>query len=114
MLVTDGFIFSQEPTSGLRTSEVEPGSPLSYSDMSSVATGVEDVLSSVRPGVNDELAVRAVLSQSGPLVPATGVPGTTDGSTASGPQARDTFVYFLCLTVALYSYFYCKLLSPSY
>ncbi|VDP36838.1 unnamed protein product [Schistosoma curassoni] len=91
MLVTDGFIFSQEPTSGLRTSEVEPGSPLSYSDMSSVATGVEDVLSSVRPGVNDELAVRAVLSQSGPLVPATGVPGTTDGSTASGPQARDTF-----------------------
>ncbi|CAH8584752.1 unnamed protein product [Schistosoma mattheei] len=75
-----------EPTSGLRTSEVEPGSPLSYSDMSSVATGVEDVLSSVRPGVNDELAVRAVLSQSGPLVPATGVPGTTDGSTASGPQ----------------------------
>ncbi|KAK4468517.1 hypothetical protein MN116_007716 [Schistosoma mekongi] len=76
-----------EPTSGLRTSEVEPGSALSYSDMSSVATGVgEDILSSVRPGVNDELAVRAVLSQSGPLVPATGVPGTTDGSTASGPQ----------------------------
>ncbi|XP_018653176.1 putative dna replication licensing factor MCM4 [Schistosoma mansoni] len=80
-----------EPTSGLRTSEVEPGSPLSYSDMSSVATGVEDVLSSVRPGVNDEVAVRAVLSQSGPLVPATGVPGTTDGSTASGPQARNIF-----------------------
>ncbi|KAH8873524.1 DNA replication licensing factor mcm4-A [Schistosoma japonicum] len=76
-----------EPTSGLRTSEVEPGSALSYSDMSSVATGVgEDILSSVRPGVNDELAVRAVLSQSGPLVPATGVPGTTDGSTGSGPQ----------------------------
>ncbi|TNN14673.1 DNA replication licensing factor mcm4-A [Schistosoma japonicum] len=76
-----------EPTSGLRTSEVEPGSALSYSDMSSVATGVgEDIFSSVRPGVNDELAVRAVLSQSGPLVPATGVPGTTDGSTGSGPQ----------------------------
>ncbi|CAH8585681.1 unnamed protein product [Heterobilharzia americana] len=77
-----------EPTSGLRTSEVEPGSPLSYSDMSSVATGVgEDILSSVRPGVNDELAVRAVLSQTGPLIPATtGAAGTTDASTASGPQ----------------------------
>ncbi|CAL8096807.1 unnamed protein product [Calicophoron daubneyi] len=73
--------------SGLRTSEIEPGSPLSYSDMSSVAGG--DATSSLRPGVNDEAAVRAVLSQSGPLVPAagtTGVPGTTDGSTRSGPQ----------------------------
>ncbi|CAH8864825.1 unnamed protein product [Trichobilharzia szidati] len=81
-------ISNAEPTSGLRTSEVEPGSPLSYSDMSSVATVVgEDVLSSVRPGVNDELAVRAVLSQSGRLIPATtGALGTTDASTASGPQ----------------------------
>lgn len=59
--------------------------------MSSVATGAgDDIFSSIRPGVNDEMAVRAVLSQSGPLVPAVGgangLPGTTEASTASGPQ----------------------------
>ncbi|KAA0197855.1 DNA replication licensing factor MCM4 [Fasciolopsis buskii] len=75
--------------SGLRTSEVEPGSPLSYSDMSSATGGVGEVTSSIRPGVNDEAAVRAVLSQSGPLVPAAGTGGvteTTEGSARSFPQ----------------------------
>ncbi|KAF6777174.1 hypothetical protein AHF37_03518 [Paragonimus kellicotti] len=77
----------QDPRSGLRTSEVEPGSPLSYSDMSSYTGAGGDGLSSIRPGVNDEAAVRAVLSQSGPLVPADGgIAGTTDGSSRSGPQ----------------------------
>ncbi|GAA35808.2 minichromosome maintenance protein 4 [Clonorchis sinensis] len=76
---------SIDPRSGLRTSEVEPGSPLSYSDMSSVATG-GDGLSSVRPGVNDEAAMRAVLSQSGPLVATEGLVGTTETSSLSGPQ----------------------------
>ncbi|KAF8572065.1 hypothetical protein P879_00806 [Paragonimus westermani] len=78
---------SVDPRSGLRTSEVEPGSPLSYSDMSSYTGAGGDGLSSIRPGVNDEAAVRAVLSQSGPLVPADGgIAGTTDGSSRSGPQ----------------------------
>ncbi|KAF5394908.1 DNA replication licensing factor MCM4 [Paragonimus heterotremus] len=78
---------SMDPRSGLRTSEVEPGSPLSYSDMSSYTGAGGDGLSSIRPGVNDEAAVRAVLSQSGPLVPADGgIAGTTDGSSRSGPQ----------------------------
>ncbi|VDP92312.1 unnamed protein product [Echinostoma caproni] len=82
-------ISNVETRSGLRTSEVEPGSPLSYSDMSSVTGGVGEAMSSIRPGVNDEAAVRAVLSQSGPLVPAAGTGGsmeTTEGSARSVPQ----------------------------
>lgn len=39
----------------MRTSEVDPGSPLSYSDMSSVTgSHAGDARSSVRPGVNEE------------------------------------------------------------
>ncbi|CAH8456734.1 unnamed protein product [Dicrocoelium dendriticum] len=75
---------SADLRSGLRTSEVEPGSPLSYSDMSSVTAG-GDAFSSLRPGVNDDAAVRALLSRSGPLIPTEGGVGiTTDSS--SGPQ----------------------------
>ncbi|VEL21838.1 unnamed protein product [Protopolystoma xenopodis] len=76
--------------SGLRTSEVEPGSPLSYSDMSS-ATGTTthtrgDVLSSaIRPGVNDEAVTGAL--HSGPFVPATGgLMGTTDSGMSATAQ----------------------------
>ncbi|BHF77405.1 DNA replication licensing factor, mcm4 component [Sparganum proliferum] len=73
--------------SGLRTSDVEPGSPLSYSDMTSASgSHVGDVLSSVRPGVNEEGTMRPHIPTSGPMAPLTGDVGTTDASSEAVAQ----------------------------
>ncbi|VDM33922.1 unnamed protein product, partial [Hydatigera taeniaeformis] len=72
--------------SGLRTSEVDPGSPLSYSDMSSFGSGrAADALSSFRPGVNEGGTPRSHFAASGPIGPAI---DTEIGSSAElGAQA---------------------------
>ncbi|VDL98816.1 unnamed protein product [Schistocephalus solidus] len=77
----------QDLRSGLRTSDVEPGSPLSYSDMTSASgSHVGDVLSSVRPGVNEEGTMRPHIPTSGPMAPLTGDVGTTDVSSEGTAQ----------------------------
>lgn len=54
--------------SGLRTSEIDPGSPLSYSDMSSMpGSHAGDAVSSMRPGVNEGGTPRSHFAASGPI-----------------------------------------------
>ncbi|KAL5106833.1 DNA replication licensing factor MCM4 [Taenia crassiceps] len=61
---------AEDLRSGLRTSEIDPGSPLSYSDMSSLGSGhAGDAVSSIRPGVNEGGTPRPHFAASGPMGP---------------------------------------------
>ncbi|KAL5969429.1 DNA replication licensing factor MCM4 [Taenia solium] len=78
-----GAVHEQSDTdlrSGLRTSEIDPGSPLSYSDMSSFGSGhAGDAVGSMRPGVNEGGTPRSHFAASGPMGP---IVDTETGSSA--------------------------------
>ncbi|KAL3314523.1 DNA replication licensing factor, mcm4 component [Cichlidogyrus casuarinus] len=79
---------SKEPRSGLHTSEIDPGSAMSYSEVSSVA-GYANQLSSIRPGVNDDTAFRTMLSATGQHTGGSGMDTTVSSTTQAVVYGTD-------------------------